>query len=333
MKNIVIIGGGTGTFTLLASLRSYPCNTSVIVSTADNGGSTGALREELGVMPMGDIRNCLSGLATVDSPFSRAFSYRFESGSLKGHVLGNIVLAALQKVTGTVEGAIIQCAKLLDVSGHVVPVTLEPTELSAGLADGTVIVGEHAIDEPTHDGKRVIRSLALSPADPNPRALRLLADADLIVFGPGDLYTSTLPNLLVRGVADAVRSSRAKKVLITNLMTKYGQTDGFSASSFLTALERYLGEGMISTVVVNVQRPSDEWIVRYGGAHAEFVKPDIGEIEKKGRTVVADALVSENIFAKSCADQLTRSYLRHDSDKTAKHIWELIQTTSPALAN
>lgn len=330
----MIIGGGTGTFTLLSSLRSYPSMNSVIVSTADNGGSTGMLRRELGVMPMGDIRQCLSGFSENDSLLARAFSYRFEHGSLKGHVVGNILLAALQKVSGGIEDAILECGTLLRVSGQVVPVTLTPTDLTAVLEDGTEIVGEHAIDEPLHDGNQKIRSLSLQPQTPaNLRAVHVIAEADIVVIGPGDVYTSTLPNLLVPGITDALVKSKAKKVLITNLMTKFGQTSGFRASDFLSVFEQFLGAGVISAVIVNTERPSDEWMARYGTVHSQFVEPDCAELEKRGVTVVAERLVSENIFSKSCADPLVRSYLRHDSDKTAKHIWELIETPSPTLVN
>lgn len=325
MKNILIIGGGTGTFTLLSALRAYPSNNAVIVSTADDGGSTGRLREDLGVMPMGDIRHCLSGLSYTDSAMQDLFSYRFENGSLKGHVLGNVLLAALEKVTGNIETAIIMAAKLLNVRGQVVPVTLFPTVLSAELEDGTVVVGEHNIDEPKHDGSVKIVKLSLAPSGPaNPRALRLIESADVIVFGPGDLYTSTVPNVLVDGMVDAIRASKARKVLVTNLMTEHGETDGYTASTFHRSLEQYLGMGCVDTAIVNTQRPSAEWLETYGKNKSEFVEPDIEVLQKQGVSVVTEELVSTNIFQKSCSDPLTRSFLRHDSEKTAKLIWQLV---------
>ncbi len=333
MKKILIIGGGTGTFTLLSALRAYPSNNSVIVSTADDGGSTGALRRELGVMPMGDIRHCLAGLSYTEGAVRDLFSYRFESGALKGHVVGNIILAALEKITGSVESAIIESAKLLNVRGQVVPVTLMPTVLSATLTDGSVIVGEHLIDEPQHDARIPIKTLSLKPNGPaNPRALRLIADADLIILGPGDLYTSTVPNLLVDGVADAIRASSAQTILITNLMTEHGETDGYTASRFHSAVEEYLGVGGVDTVIMNTQRPSQEWAEIYAKYQCEFVEPDADVLAGRGVTVIAEDLVSSNIFTKSCADPLRRSYLRHDSEKTAKLLWQMLHATSPALA-
>lgn len=334
MKKILIIGGGTGTFTLLSALRAYPSNNSVIVSTADDGGSTGALRRELGVMPIGDIRHCLAGLSYTESAMRDLFSYRFEAGALKGHVVGNIILAALEKVTGNIESAIIESAKILNVRGQVVPVTLEPTVLSATLADGSIITGEHLIDEPKHDARIPIQSLSLEPNGPaNPRALRLISDADLIILGPGDLYTSTVPNLLVTGVADAIRASSAQTVLITNLMTEHGETDGYTASRFHAAIEEYLGAGAVDTVIINTLKPSSEWIETYAKFNCAFVEPDADVLIERGVTVIADNLISSNIFTKSCADPLHRSYLRHDSEKTAKLLWELLHATSPALAS
>lgn len=330
-KRIVLIGGGTGSFTLLSSLRSYPCSIGVIVSSADDGGSTGRLRTELGVMPMGDIRQCLVGLAKNDTALLRAFAYRFESGVLKGHVLGNILLAALEKTCGSIDGAITACKDILEVDGDVVSSAQTAVTLSATYEDGSVVVGEHAIDEPAGPKPKKIIALSLDPVpSPSPRALSFIADADLIVFGPGDLYTSIVPNLLVAGIADAVCTSAAKKVLISNLMTKRGQTDGFSASHFLATLEQFLGTGVIREMIINTERPSEEWLARYAGAHSSFVEPDAKLLEKRGVRVHTAELLSENIFSKSCADPLARSFLRHASLKTARIVWEILTPSSPA---
>lgn len=324
MKNIVIIGGGTGTFTLLSGLRKFPTNNSVIVSTADDGGSTGRLRRDLGVIPPGDLRQCLVGLSYTDETMRKAFSYRFAAGELKGHVVGNLILAALQKVTGNVEEAIIAAAKMLNVRGQVVPVTLFPTRLTAVLKNGKRIVGEHNIDERTEHLESGIRNLELKPSrNANPRALRLIAEADVIVFGPGDLYTSTLPNVLVKGMKEAIKKSKAKKILITNLMTKHGQTDGFAAADFVGVLEKYLGRGQIDTVIVNSRKPTREWLRRHKKEHSEFIRTDMGGLRKKGYTVVAEDLLSKNTFVKNGNDALKRSHLRHDSEKLAKLIVDL----------
>ncbi len=325
MKNIVIIGGGTGTFTLLSGLRKFPTNNSVIVSTADDGGSTGRLREELGVIPPGDIRQCLVGLSYTDEILRKLFSYRFERGSLKGHALGNIIIAALEKITGGIEKSIIEAAKLLNVRGQVVPVTLFPTKLTAILEDGKKIFGEHFIDEPRHSGRLKIKGLRLSPNYPaNPRALRLIREAHAIIFGPGDLFTSTLPNLLVKGTVEAIKKSKAQKILITNIMTKYGQTNRFKASDFIEVLQKYLGREGLDAAIVNTHKPKTKFLRAYHKQKSLFVEPDLETVKKMGVKVVAKPMISTKTYIRNRADVLQRSLLRHDSDKLAGMIYSIL---------
>lgn len=329
MRTIVIIGGGTATFTLLKGLRQFPVNNIVIVSTADDGGSTGILRRELGVMPMGDIRQCLIGLSYTVPALQKLFTYRFENSSLKGHSVGNILLAGLQKVTGSPEGAIAEAARMLNVRGEVLFVSKQPTVLSAKLSDGTLIRSEHELDEPVTKKRAPIAKLMLSKADANPRTLDAIARADAIILGPGDLYTSTFPNLLVPGIAEAIKNSRAKKVLITNIMTKLGQTDGFTASDFVREANIYLGAGkgvsVIETVIVNTKKPAPEVLALYKKEKAAFVEPDILALKKIGVQVIAEAVISNHIHKKIQGDTLTRSFIRHDPEKTAEIIWNLIK--------
>lgn len=324
MKNIVIIGGGTGTFTLLAGLRKFPSNNSVVVSSADDGGSTGVLRKELGVMPPGDIRQCLAGLSYTDQEMRDLFSYRFDRGTLAGHTVGNIVIAALEQMTGSVERAIAFAGTLLNIRGQVLPVMLRPAELSAVYADGTRIVGEHHIDEPQKPRRIAIASLRLRPSGPaNPRALGACQEADAIIFGPGDLFTSVLPNLLVAGVKEAIAESRAKKILITNIMTKRGQTDGFRASDFVRVLGEYLGRP-VDIALVNTKKPDAARIARYRAEGTRYVQPDTERIKKMGVFVATADLLSRRVFRRPAGDNLTRSFLRHDSDKTARIIWKIV---------
>jgi uncharacterized cofD-like protein len=334
-KNIVIIGGGTGTFTLLSGLKKYPVNLSVVVSTADDGGSTGRLRRELGVMPTGDIRQCLLGLSDTNQEIKDLFAYRFEQGPLKGHVAGNIIIAALEKLTGNIQLAIERLSKVLKVKGSIYPATLKPTTLSAILENGKVIRGEHNIDEPKanlkpasaragRDGFK-IKNLKLEPSLPaNPKAIGAILSADVIVFGPGDLYTSILPNILPTGMAEAVKKSKAKKVLVANIMTKFGQTDGFLASDFVKELQKYLDKAKLDLVIVNNQKPRPKWLKAYKREKAEFVEPDAGVIEKLKIKVKAAALVAEFVFKRNNSDKLKRSFLRHDPDKLAKLIRQIL---------
>lgn len=324
MKNIVIIGGGTGTFTLLSGLREFPTNNSVIVASSDDGGSTGRLRQDLNVFPPGDLRQCLLGLSYTEKLMQELFAYRFEKGELKGHTVGNIILAALSKIAGGIEPAIKMVAKMLNVRGEVVPVTLFPTQLSAVLQDGEKIVGEHNIDEPRVRIRSMIKHLTLKPSAPaNPRALTALKKADVIVFGPGDLFTSILPNLLVKGIVKAIDESYAKKVLVVNLMTKPGQTEGFKAEDFVKILNQYLGKKKIETVIVNTKKPGKGQLNRYQKAGAKFVEPEINKLKKSQVDVISADLLSENVFIKASSDMLERSFLRHDPKKLAKLIYNL----------
>lgn len=324
MKNIVIIGGGTGTFTLLKGLRKYPSNNSVIASTADDGGSGGALKKELGVIPPGDFRQCLIGLSYTDEKIKELFGYRFSQGSLSGHTVGNIILAALEKTTGNIDQALEIAGKMLNTRGQVIPVSLKPTLLTAVLDNGKKIVGEHLIDEPKGNVRYKIEDLRLAPSGPvNPKALEVIKKADVIIFGPGDLFTSTIPNLLVNNVKEAVSKSKAKKVLITNLMSKLGQTDGFKASDFVVELQKYLGSN-VDYVLANNKKPSTEVLKKYASEKSKFIEADVMELAKLKVEVIAQDFLSSCVIKKQKGDILKRSSLRHDTDKLAKIIWGLI---------
>lgn len=324
MKNIVIIGGGTGTFTLLSGLKNFSANNSVIVSSADDGGSTGRLRKELGVFPPGDLRQCLLGLSHGDEKLKAIFNYRFQQGELKGHNAGNIILAALEKITGDINSAIAAASKLLKVRGSVIPVTLKPTLLTAILANGKRIVGEHNIDmsREVSNSKFKIQNLKLAPTGPaNLHAIQALKNSDVIVFGPGDLYTSILPNLLVKGIKQAIDSSRAKKVLVCSLMTRPGQTDGFTPADFEDEVNKYLGKKKLDAIIVNTKKPTAQVLAKYKKTGAEFVTP---EIKKAKAEVLKAELLSSQVFKRSNNDPVPRSLVRHDSDKLAQVIYENI---------
>lgn len=322
MKNIVIIGGGTGTSTLLSGLRKLPVNNSVIVSTADDGGSGGRLRKELGIIPPGDFRQCLLGLSEASPEVKNIFGYRFDQGELAGHVVGNLIIASLTKMYGP-EKALQIAGELLSAHGNIIPVTLFPTVLSATLENGKRIVGEHVIDEPRHNGTIRISRISLSPSQPvNPKALAAIVQADLIVFGPGDLYTSIIPNLLVKGVSEAVKKSKAVKVLVTNIMTKHGQTNGFKVSDFMTAMRKHVP---VDVVLANSKRPTPSQTARYKKEKSVFVEPDVAGLKKLGVRALVMPLLSNNTFTKTKGDSLKRSFVRHDGKKLAKILVNLIK--------
>lgn len=325
MKTVVIIGGGSATFNLLKGLRGFPTNNIVVVSTADDGGSTGVLRKDLGVMPTGDIRQCLVGLSYTAPALRDLFSYRFDRGTLKGQSAGNIILATLEKVTGSPESAIAEAARLLNVRGEVIFASKKPTTLSAKLENGETLRSEHEIDEPVLKKRSPIKKLMLTKAEVSPRAVDAIKRADAIILGPGDLYTSTLPNLLVPGIAKAVSESSAKKILITNIMTKLGQTDGFTASKFLSVVNDYLPEGPIDTVIMNTKQPNAAAMKLYKKERAIFVKPDIKKGAGKNVHVVSKDVISNHVHKKASGDTLQRSMIKHDSEKIAGIIWNLIK--------
>lgn len=247
---IVAIGGGTGLSTLLRGLKDYTSNITAIVTVADDGGSTGRLRQEFGVIAPGDIRQCIAALAESEPLMSRLFQYRFAEGTgLEGHSFGNLFIVAMSEVTGNFETAIHEASRVLNVRGTILPSTLEDVTLSARTNEDELVFGEHNITE----RGTAIRELYLNPSNvqAHPDAVRAILDADLIVIGPGSLYTSVLPNLLVEGIRKALITTSATRVFVCNVATQRGETDGFSVADHLHALERHTGKGLIDGLVAN----------------------------------------------------------------------------------
>jgi uncharacterized cofD-like protein len=248
--HVVAIGGGTGLSTLLRGLKAYTSNLTAIVTVADDGGSTGRLRQEFGVVAPGDLRQCIAALAEAEPLMSRLFQYRFTEGTgLEGHSFGNLFIVAMSEVTGNFETAIHEASRVLNVRGTILPSTLEDVTLSARTHEDEMVHGEHNI---TEHGAR-IRDLYLNPpsAEAHPDAVRAILDADLVVVGPGSLYTSVLPNLLVPGIQKALLQTSATRIFICNVATQQGETDGFSVSDHIETIERHMGKGMLNAVLAN----------------------------------------------------------------------------------
>lgn len=318
---IVVMGGGTGTFTVLSGLKHHPVALSAVVSIADNGGSTGVLRDELGVLPPGDIRQCLVALSAGDDVLRSLFTYRFHEGSFSGHNFGNLFLSVLEKVTGGPLSAIREAHRILNVNGRVIPVSSKAAHLFAELEDGKVIEGEHAIDEPEGD-RAPIRRCFLSPSVPaNGEAIRAIEEADLIVIGPGDLYTSLIPVLLVDGIVDALARSKAKKVFVLNLVTKSGQTDGYHARAFCDALSCAIAPAKIDEILVNTDEPSEEIVQRYEQSSECPVKDDLTHDYPVRRV----PLLSNDVYEGTAGDTIRRSLLRHDPTKLAEAIMSCLR--------
>ena len=293
---VVAIGGGTGLSTLLRGLKVHTSNITAIVTVADDGGSSGRLRRELGVLPPGDFRNCIAALAQSESLTTQLFQYRFTEGQgLDGHSFGNLFIAAMASVTGSFESALAESSRVLAVQGRILPSTLQNVTLMADLREEAVgrlnrVAGESSI---TRTGGTIER-VYLDPVDvrPYPEAIRAILDAELIVLGPGSLYTSIMPNLLVRDIVQATRASRAIKIYVCNVATQHGETDCFSASDHLTAIERHVGSGLVDVVLANNRLAVDmsaappgvgELVVPSGTQYARLVEADLIDIEHPWR--------------------------------------------------
>lgn len=313
MKSIVTIGGGTGQYTLLSGLNKFPVNLTAIVSMADDGGSTGVLRDELGVLPPGDIRQCLVALSDAESIVRELFSYRFDSGSLKGHNFGNIFLSALEKITGDFEDAVRVSGMVLATRGSVVPVTTENARLVYREGARVAIRGQYAIETSPLPKNHY---LALEPdVFANPKAVEAIEKADCVVIGPGAVFTSILPNLIVKGIPEAIGRTRAKVVFNCNLMNKPGHTDSFTVKEHLRTVERYIGAGRVDHITCNDHPPDRELIEKYA-KDGEY-PVEVGDCASMSAELLATDLVSRKIPIMKKGDPIRRTLIRHDSDTLA----------------
>ncbi|MEA2088538.1 MAG: gluconeogenesis factor YvcK family protein [Patescibacteria group bacterium] len=328
MKNIVVIGGGTGTFTVLSALKKYKdLHLSAIVSMADDGGSTGRLRDELGVLPPGDIRQCLVALSESDSLMRNLFNFRFSGGSLSGHNFGNLFISALEKITGSFDKGIEALEKVLNIKGQVIPVTLSKVALFAELENGEIIVGEHLIDDIVIN-KKVKRFFLNPKAKINLKAKKALKEADFIIIGPGSLHTSIITNFLVDGMIKSICASKAKKIYLCNLMTKFGHTDNFRVSDFVSVIEEYLGKDCLNYVIYNNQKPDEKLIKKYQRKKEFFVYFDKEILSKKHYKSIGYNLLSNAGYQQNPADKIKRTLVRHDLDKLGKILFSILCSRS-----
>ncbi|MFA4884375.1 MAG: gluconeogenesis factor YvcK family protein [Desulfotomaculaceae bacterium] len=303
---VVVIGGGTGLSVLLRGLKEYTSNLTAIVTVADDGGSSGRLRGDLGILPPGDIRNCLVALADKEPLMEELLQYRFSTGELAGHSIGNLLLAALTDTTGGFDKAVRSLSKVLAVRGQVLPATLSDITLYAELDDGRVVQGESKISCTTG-----IKKVFLKPSRclPLPEALSAIREADAVVLGPGSLYTSIIPNLLVKGIPEALAKTAAIKIYVCNVMTQPGETGGYTASSHLRAIIAHAGK-FLDYVVLNTGQVSPRLRARYRQEGAEPVAADLAEVEKLGIEAVCEDLVYRTEVVRHHPDKLARTVLR-----------------------
>jgi uncharacterized cofD-like protein len=329
-KNVVVIGGGTGTHTVLRGLKQYQkqLNVSAVVTMADSGGSTGRLRDEFGYLPVGDVRMALAALASdVDEheELVRAlFLYRFDKGNgLSGHNFGNLLLVALTDILGSEEAAIRAASRLLGAKGTVVPVTTDKVHLVATYGDGVSVTGEHLIDEPdVTRAEQQITALTITPqATISASAEETILAADVIVLGPGDLYTSILANCVVDGVADAIRNSGATVVSVCNLMTRAGQTNDMCVSKHLAELTKYTG--MTPDYALYNTASFPKALLQKYEADGEF--PVALDIAPEGTVVISEDLLATEEVQTAKGDVLKRSLIRHDSRKLARTLMDIVR--------
>ncbi len=318
---IVVIGGGTGSFTLLKDLKRYVQDLTALVNMADDGGSTGQLRDELGALPPGDVRQCLVALS--NSPRVRdLFNYRFEEGTLAGHAFGNLLLSALEKMTGSFAEAVEGAGEILAITGRVLPMTLDDVHLELVAPDGTVTSSQFVIQDMDFAGVRP--QLRLSPpARLNPSAKQAIMQASLIVIAPGNLYTSLAPALLVDGVGEALAAATARKVYVCNLVTKPGQTDGMTVSDYAAEIERFMNGPKLDYVIYNNVKPNPDLIDKYAHDGEYPVEWDDATLTKAHYRAKGLDLVAREIWqGASAGDPIaaTRTFIRHDADKVAREL-------------
>lgn len=308
---IVVIGGGTGLSVLLHGLKAYTSNLTAIVTVSDDGGSSGRLRQQFNILPPGDIRNCLVALADAEPLMRDLFQFRFQEGTeLSGHNFGNLFITVMTELVGDFDKAIKESSKVLAIRGQVIPSTLKRISLVAKHSNGAKTYGETKISKSTSP----IRRVHLVPENclPTDDALEAIANAEAIVLGPGSLYTSVLPNLLVKNIPDAIESSQAIKLYICNCMTQSGETDNYTAADHLRAIHEHCGKRIVDYCMVNTGKIPEEFLQKYKMENAAPVIPDIAEIKKMGVNVIADDVIS------------MQDHVRHNSEKIAKSIISLV---------
>ncbi|MFT8321551.1 MAG: YvcK family protein [Bacillus sp. (in: firmicutes)] len=309
---IVIIGGGTGLSVLLRGLKKYPVDITAIVTVADDGGSSGRLRNDLDIPAPGDIRNVLAAMSDVEPLVEEMFQHRFSnSRELDGHSLGNLILAAMTSITGNFTYAIQEMSKVLNVRGKVLPATNHSVVLNALMDDGSVVTGESSIPQ---SGKK-IKEVFLTPKNstPLPEALQAIQSADLIIIGPGSLYTSILPNLIVPEIGAELLKASAKKVYICNIMTQAGETLDYTASDHVKAIYQHMKKPFIDTILVNRKNIPESIQERYNEERAKPVNFDIKQIEQLGLNIISGDIIS-----------LDDDVIRHNTVEVAKILYTLI---------
>ncbi|QHA93355.1 YvcK family protein [Bacillus sp. N1-1] len=312
LPKAVVIGGGTGLSVLLRGLKKFPVDITAIVTVADDGGSSGRLRDEFDIPPPGDVRNVITALSEVEPLLEGLMQHRFKNGNgLSGHSLGNLMLAAMTDITGDFVKGVREMCRVLNVRGEVLPASNQSIVLHAEMRDGTFVQGESQIPKVNKAIKRVF--LSPSGIKALPESIRAIREADLIVLGPGSLYTSILPNLLVPGIAKEIQQSKARKVYVCNVMTQLGETENYTASDHVQALIDHIGYKLMDTIIVNEEMIPSFYEKRYAQERAEVVQYDENRLKSFGFHVISDKII-----------QYDEKYVRHDAKKISSILLSLL---------
>lgn len=326
--SVVVIGGGTGTYTILSALRDKPVNLTALLTMVDDGGSNKVLRDEFGLLPTSGVRLAMVALSTNRTLLRELFLYRFHQGNgIAGMTFGNLFLAAVSDIVGSQQKAIEETSKLLSVKGAILPISYDDVQLVATYEDGSEVIGEHHIDEPEHDGRMQIASLRTNPkATISTQAKEAIENAEYILLGPGDFYTNTIANLVVDGVGEAIAKSKGKVIFVVNLMTKYGETYDFTAKTFIDKLTQFIPADKLSCVVMNNDTAyPPEVLSSYEKEYSTPVLDDLDGAHLPPTTkIVRAAILSHEAAQKEKGDSVKRSIIRHDQEKLGDVVFDLL---------
>lgn len=316
---VVTIGGGTGLSVLLRGLKKYPLDITAVVTVADDGGSSGKIRSDMNIPSPGDIRNVIAALSDVEPYLEKMFQYRFDSGEVKGHPVGNLMIAAMTDIHGDFTTAVKVMSRILNVRGTVLPTTNDIATLNAVLDNGDIIRGESSITE----AGGVIDHVYITPSrvKPNEDVLKAIEEADYIVMGPGSLYTSIIPNLVISKVADKLKESEAKKIYVCNVMTQHGETDNYKVSDHIKAINKHVGDNIFDIVIANSRRFDEDVLEKYRKEHQEIVEIDYEEIEKLGIELIKNNNVG----------MVENNVIRHNTEEVSELIYNYIIDDKPTM--
>ncbi len=316
---VVTIGGGTGLSVLLRGLKKYPLEITAVVTVADDGGSSGKIRSDMNIPSPGDIRNVIAALSDVEPYLEKMFQYRFDSGEVKGHPVGNLMIAAMTDIHGDFSTAVKVMSRILNVRGTVLPTTNDIATLNAVLSDGEIIRGESSITK----AGGVIDHVYITPSrvKPNEDVLKAIEEADYIIMGPGSLYTSIIPNLVISNVSEKIRESKAKKIYVCNVMTQHGETDNYSVCDHIVAINKHVEENIFDLVIANSREFDDSILSKYHKEKQEPVKIDQEKIQELGIKLIKNNDVG-------IVDNNT---IRHNADKVSELIYDYIIDDKPTM--